>query len=148
MSAPLTDFLTLLATDQDELERFNSSHQVAIGMMTAAGLTEPQINALLAHDAAKVWTDLQVEGYSQPSCRIAAGPTKVGDFDKDDMFQITPVNFAGGGPAPSARPPRKTSKGSRRTAKKTAPKKTSPTKASPRKASRKASAKKARRRGK
>src|SRR6202042_686263 len=54
MSRPLRDFLLHLSDNPEATTRFGTSDETATAMMTAAGLTEDQREALLARGLAEV----------------------------------------------------------------------------------------------
>lgn len=114
MNTPLTNFLAYLAEDSDRVTEFNKSVADANGVMDTferqqgPALTLEHRQALLAHDAATLRTQLLEEGFDG-TFTVACGPTA----DGAAMLQIARLSGPGAlsasvrlDPPPTARPPR------------------------------------------
>lgn len=159
-SQPLATFLADLASNRDRLERYNRSEYDARELMTAAGLSDVQQNALLSRDVTTIHTQLLAEDPDQQSFIVPAGPVMTAetvsrslyrDFPFPVMFFEAQPSAPGGGamamraagPMPTMaakrRKPVKRSAGAKkaRTTKKTAGRRTSGSRSSRKSTSRK-----------
>jgi hypothetical protein len=75
-SNALADFLASLAADADKLENFNTSESNARTLMTQAGLSAAQQDAIVSHDVATIHKQLDPDGNWTSEFAVPAGPTK------------------------------------------------------------------------
>jgi hypothetical protein len=89
-STTLANFLASLAADVDMLEEFNESESNARAMMTQAGLSTAQQEALLEHDVATIHKQLDPDGNWTSEFAVPAGPTKAPPLPTK-KFRIIPA---------------------------------------------------------
>lgn len=103
---PLATFLADLAGNPQLLERYNRSEYDARELMTGAGLSDVQQNALLSRDVTTIHTQLLAEDSDQHSFIVPAGPvmtaetvarSRYRDFPFPVMFFEAQPSQAGGG---------------------------------------------------
>ena len=87
---PLATFLADLAGDPDLLKRYNRSEYDARQLMTGAGLTDVQQNALLSRDVTTIHTQLLAEDPDQHAFIVPAGPVMTAETVSNSLYRDFP----------------------------------------------------------